>query len=360
MTWPRLERVVCRPVSVPVDPPLQSSAGEIAAASLLLVDVADTDGAIGHAYIICYIPAALAAAHAMAIHVAEALAGGPAAPRAAAAALPRRMRDLGRDGVGAMVMGGIDMALWDLAARRARVPLALLLGADPVPVRAYASLRSASAAQVTAEAAKASADGFAAVKVKIGHGSAETDAAAVAAVRDGAGDDVIVMADYNQALSVPEAIVRARMLADLGVYWMEEPTSADDPGGHARITRASRVPVQLGENWQGPREVARSIAVGGSNLAMLNVMKIGGVTGWLSAAALAGAAGLPVSSHLFPQISAHLLAATPGRDWLEWQDLAGPVLADPPRPTRGMLAPSATPGSGVAWDEQAVSRWQCG
>jgi mandelate racemase len=347
-------------VYIPVDPPLQSASGEIGTAPLLLLDVTDTDGATGRAYIMCYVPAVLAAAHAFTIALASMLPGGPIGPRAVAEKLPRRVRLLGRVGIAGMVLGGLDMALWDLAARHAGMPLARLLGGDLTPLPAYASLRSASPARISAEAAEAAAAGFSAFKVRVGHGSLRDDLAAVQAVRDGAGEAARVMIDYNQVLTVPEAIARSQSLADYGIEWIEEPVAANDPAGHARITRASPIPVQLGENWQSPQEVAHQIAAGASTFAMLDAMNIGGVTGWLTATALAQAGGLPISSHMFPEISAHLLAATAGRHWLEWLDLAAPVLQKPRQPTAGQLTPSAEAGTGVDWDKHAIMRWLAG
>ena len=249
------------------------------------------------------------------------------------------------------------MALWDLAARRAGQPLARMLGAEPLPVQAYASLRRADPTRLAEEAETAAAEGFRAFKVKVGHGGVKQDLASVAPVRDGAGSQATVMVDYNQALTVPEACARVEKLAEAGVAWVEEPVAASDSVGHARVAAAASVPVQLGENWQSPAEAAAAFAVQASDLAMFNPMNIGGVTGWLSAAALAHSAGLPVSSHLYCEISAHLLAATHGRHWLEWNDIAGPLLKHRLEPVDGTVAASAVPGSGVEWDEDAVSRY---
>jgi mandelate racemase len=179
---------------------------------------------------------------------------------------------------------------------------------------------------------------------------------ALRAARRAGGGRVAVVVDYNQSLSVPEAVARGRALAAEGPAWIEEPVTAEDLAGHARVARELETPVQTGENWWGPRDLARAIEAQASDLVMLDVMKIGGVTGWLRAAALAEAHGLPVSSHLFPEVSAQLLAVTPTAHWLEYQDWASPVLREPLRVEGGMALPSDRPGSGVEWDEAAVRR----
>jgi mandelate racemase len=117
------------------------------------------------------------------------------------------------------------------------------------------------------------------------------------------------------------------------------------------------VPVQMGENWCGPDEMQRALDAGACDLAMPDAMKIGGVTGWLRAAALAQAHGIPMSSHIFPEVSAHLLPVTPTAHWLERMDLAGPVLAQPLAFVDGNAVPSEEPGTGITWNEDAVSQW---
>ena len=113
----------------------------------------------------------------------------------------------------------------------------------------------------------------------------------------------------------------------------------------------------MGENWWGPVEMAASLAAGASDLGMPDAMKIGGVTGWMQAAALAESAGLPISTHLFPEVSVHLLAATPTRHWLEFVDWASPILAQPMEIKSGKASFTEAPGSGIEWDEAAVSRY---
>jgi mandelate racemase len=176
-------------------------------------------------------------------------------------------------------------------------------------------------------------------------------------VKAAIGDGIHLMSDYNQGLSVPEAEHRVRALADEGLYWIEEPCLAHDDAGHARVRAASRCPIQIGENWWGPREMANSLGAGASDLGMPDAMKIGGVTGWLQAAALAESVGMPLSTHLFPEVSVHLMAATPTRHWLEYVDWASPVLAQPMDIKNGQAVASDAPGAGIDWDEAAVDRY---
>jgi mandelate racemase len=178
------------------------------------------------------------------------------------------------------------------------------------------------------------------------------------AVRRRLPDGVALMTDYNQALSVAEAIARGRALDGEGIYWIEEPVRHDDYRGCARIARTLVTPVQIGENFSGLQAMATALAAGASDYVMPDLERIGGVTGRQRAAALAMAAGIEMSSHLFPEVSAHLLATTPTRHWLEYTDWATPILVEPLRIEGGMAIVSDRPGAGLVWDDAAVNRFR--
>jgi mandelate racemase len=227
------------------------------------------------------------------------------------------------------------------------------------PVRAYNSngLGLMEPGAVADEAEQLVAEGFAAVKIRLGRPSLALDLAAVRAVRSRLGDAITLMSDFNQKLSVNEAILRGRALDDEGLCWIEEPIRADDYLGNAKVTDDLLTPVQIGENFSGPFAMAEAIAAGASDYVMPDAQRIGGVTGWLRAAALAHSAGIEMSSHLFPEISAHLLAVTPTCHWLEYVDWASPILAEPIaiRDSHAIIA--ERPGSGISWNEEAVARY---
>jgi mandelate racemase len=194
-------------------------------------------------------------------------------------------------------------------------------------------------------------------QAKIGYPDVREDVAVIRAIRRAAGDEMAVMVDYNQSLTPVEAVERARQLDDEGLTWIEEPTRAEDYAGMAEVARAASTPIQAGENWWGPQELAKAIAAGASDHVMPDAMKIGGVTGWQRAAAIAAAAGRLVSSHLFVEVSAHLLGATPTAHWLEYADWFNPVIAEPLRIVDGFAVPDDRPGSGIEWNEDAVARY---
>jgi mandelate racemase len=254
-------------------------------------------------------------------------------------------------------VAGLDMAAWDALAVAAGVPLATALGGRPRPIRAYNSLGMIPAGEAADAAAKTVAAAFSGLKIKIGWPTLEEDLAVVRAARGALSDDVALMVDFNQSLTVAEAIRRGRALDTEGVAWIEEPVRADDLRGSAAVTAALSTPIQIGENLSGPFEMEEALRLGAADLVMPDVQQIGGVTGWLRAAALSHAAGIPCSSHLFIEASAHLLAVTPTCDWIEYLDVAAPVLAEPLRPVDGALGAPSRSGLGLAWDEAAVRRY---
>lgn len=347
------------PVSVPLAHPVRTASGVISHAPLVLLDLASTEGIEGRAYLFAYTPVVLRSLVELLDALAPLIQGTPMAPAALEQLLQARLRLLGTSGLMGMALAGIDMAAWDANARAAGLPLGRLLGGTLNPVPAYFSQGLDGAVRGVELAHQCIEHGYRTMKIKAGYATLAEDIATIQAVQAVLAPAHVALAvDYNQSLSVPEALRRCRALDDLGLAWIEEPTRADDDEGHARIAREALTPIMIGENWDGTRAMARSIAAQACDLAMPDLMKIGGVSGWIRAAGLAAVAGMPMSSHLFPEMSVHLMAVTPTADRLEVLDLAAPVLRSPLRVENGMVTPSAEPGSGLDWDEDAVRRYR--
>jgi mandelate racemase len=344
------------PVLVPMTYALGTSAAIVRDAPLLLVDLDTHEGITGHAYQFCYRAAAAPAIVTFLNDILDAVAGERIIPDDIWARLSKRYTLIGVQGIVRMAMAMVDVAGWDALAQGAGVPLARLLGADPRPVRAYNSngLGLMDTAALADEAEKLLARGFRAVKVRLGYPTLDADLAAVRAVRKRVDDAIAVMVDYNQALTVPEAVRRARALDGEGVFWIEEPIRHDDFAGCAEVAAAAFTPVQIGENFSQVYDMEKAIAARACDLVMPDLERIGGVTGWQRAAALAGQAKLPLSSHLYPEVSAHLLAATPTADWLEYVDWMNPLLAEPLSIAGGYASAGVAPGSGLSWNAEAV------
>lgn len=208
------------------------------------------------------------------------------------------------------------------------------------------------------EAEKLLAGGFRSVKLRLGYPTLREDIAAVHAVRKRIGDGVALMVDYNQALNVEEALLRGRALDAENIYWLEEPIRHDDYAGAAKLARELNVPIQIGENFSLPAAMTVALEQGAADYVMPDLERIGGVTGWCEAAGIAAAKRMKMSSHLFPEVSAHLLAATPTCHFLEYVDWADVLVEQPLKIVDGDAVIPPRPGNGMVWDKSAVQRYR--
>ena len=352
----RIASIRTTPVLAPIPRPVRTASGTIDQFPLVLIDVATDNGVHGRAYAQIYLPELLPALQHTVAGLSEMITGMALVPRHVHAFLLRRCRLFGVKNLTGAAVGGLDMALWDTWARARGEPLACALGAELRPLKAYNSVGLYDAASVVAIAEETRAAGYAGLKIKAGFPTLAEDLAAVRAARGALGDGIALMVDYNQALGVDEAIARCGALDDEGLEWIEEPVLADDLEGCARVAAATVTPIQIGENFNGPSEMRAAIAAKALDMVMPDAQLIHGVTGWLEAAALACTAGLRMSSHTFVEASAHLLCATPTAHWLEVLDAAGGLRRAPLTLRDGMVTPWDTPGIGLEWVDEAVTR----
>lgn len=356
----RIRAVRARPVAVPMKRPLATGSGAVTVAPLLLIDLETDAGITGRSYLFAIGQANLPPLKALVDAMGRLLEGDAIAPFELERKLRARYALLGVHNIVLFAMSGIDMAAWDAVGQALGQPLVRLLGGGPRPVPAYNSkgLGIMPVKPLVKEATELVAEGFTAVKLRLGRARAEDDLEAVRAVKEAIGPRVTLMVDFNQALTVNEAVKRGRMLDDEGgLCWIEEPIRADDFEGCARVAREVATPIQIGENFMGPEQMAQALAARCCDFVMPDAQRIGGVTGWMRAAALAQGAGLEMSSHLFPEASCHLLAVTPTAHWLEFVDWANPVLEGPARLEDGHVLVPDRPGLGITWDEKAVARY---
>lgn len=348
-------------VEVPMRHVLGTSQASMRTAPLLLIDLETDEGVTGRSYLFCYVPAAAGAIATLLAEVERQVKGERVVPSDLWARLAKRFTLIGVQGVVRMAIAGFDVACWDALAIASNLPLATMLGAGPRAVRAYNScgLGLMAAGALADEAQELIEEGgFAAVKLRLGYPSLDEDLAAVVAVRKRLGDGIHVMVDYNQALSVAEALRRGRALDAHGVYWIEEPIRHDDYRGCAQLAAALTTPVQIGENFSSPFAMDAALDARACDYVMPDLERIGGVTGWQRAAGIAAARGIEMSSHLFPEVSAHLLAATPTAHWLEYVDWAAPILEQPIEIKGGCALIPDRPGTGVVWNAAAVERYR--
>lgn len=363
MSLPLITEMRVRALIVPLAQPLKTASGTVQAAPMLLLDVQTDAGVCGHAYIFTYTPLVLGAVKQLATDLTLLLEGQPLDPLGLMNNLRGRFMLIGTYGLLDMVLAGIDMAVWDAHAKHLELPLVRALGgsigsgtaADGIP--AYASFGMDGKADAVKHVATAVERGFKAIKIKIGYPTLQEDIAVVRAAIKATEGAARLMVDYNQSLDVAGAMMRCPALDDEGLLWIEEPTRYDDNCGHAQIAAAIKTPLQLGENLWGPRQVAESLRMKASDYMMPDLMKIGGVSGWMQAAGVCAANNVRVSNHFFQEISVHLLRVTPTAHYIEYFQMADPILVDPLQVRNGNAIVRDCPGNGIQWKEEAVERY---
>jgi L-alanine-DL-glutamate epimerase-like enolase superfamily enzyme len=263
----------------------------------------------------------------------------------------------GRGGSVSLAVSAVDIALYDLKARRLGTPLWRLLGGFDPAVPCYAGgidlefTLDALLRQTDENLAK----GFQAIKMKVGRARLSEDAERVGAMRRHLGPDFPLMVDANMRWSVDQSIRAARAFRDQNLIWLEEPTIPDDVAGHARIVRQGGVPIATGENLHTLHEFTQMIAAGGVTFPEPDVTNCGGITVFMKIAHLAEAYNLPLTSHGAHDLTVHLLGAVPNRSYLEVHGFGlDRYIARPISISEGKAHAPDTPGHGVEFDWKAL------
>lgn len=355
---PAIVELRVRAVEAPMPFPHRTASGVIDVAPLVLTDVVTDTGVVGHSMVFSYFTLALKPLAILTQNIDRIVVGEELVPQQIAMKLSASFRLLGPQGLVGIAVSAIDMAVWDALARHKEMSLARLLGAAPRPLRVYSNLGYDGAKECARQAEAFAKAGRRGVKAKIGYPTVEEDLAVLRAVRSAVGPELAIMADFNQSLSVADAMERCRRLDGEGLTWIEEPVRADDYHNLARIAEATQTPIQGSENWWGPNDVIKAVAAGSTDYLMPDVIKIGGVTGWRQVAAIAESHSKVVSNHIFPEVSAQLMTATPTAGWLEFEDWFQAVLLHPLQAPNGYVQVSERPGSGLEWNERMIEQYR--
>jgi mandelate racemase len=347
-----------RPVVLKFKRPVVARVATLTDWPLILIDLYTEEGVTGRAYLEPYIPKSMRYLVPALHDLGEMLKGRRLAPIECVEATRKSLHFVGYEGMSMIAVAGLDMAAWDVLARAAGVPLCVLLGGSIGPVPAYNSngLWLRSPAELAEEAVELRDEGgFQGLKLRLGRERLADDIATIDAVREAVGSEMSIMVDFNQGLHLGEALGRCHAIDDLGLTWIEEPIVYDNLEGYARLTADLKTPVQIGENLCGPRALYTALQMKACDYVMPDFMRIGGVTGWQRAAAIAAAAGIPISTHLYPEVAAHVMRVSETAHWLEWQDWANPILQQPHEVKGGKVHIPDVPGVGLEWDEKVVA-----
>lgn len=347
-----------RPVVLKLKRPVVARIATITDWPLILIDLYTEEGVVGRSYLEPYTAKTMRYLIPALHDFGEMLKGRKVTPIELYDVARKSLHFVGYQGLSMIAVSGLDMAAWDVLAKAAGLPLCVLLGGSVGPVKSYNSngLWLQTPEVVAAEAIELRDEGgFSGLKLRLGRDRVREDMATLEAVRRAVGEDMQLMVDFNQCLDLGDALQRCHAIDDFGLAWIEEPIVYDNLDGYTQLAAELKTPLQIGENFYGPRDLHKALQSKACDLVMPDFMRIGGVTGWLRAAAIAGTAGVPISTHLYPEVAAHVMRVTETAHWLEWQDWADPILQKPYEIKDSLLHIPDVPGIGLEWNEDAVA-----
>ena len=358
----KIASVDVRVVKVPLARAYTAAGREVGANWHVLAQIRTTDGAMGFGYIVS-LNAMFVGAVARATHELGQLLVGMSVLEAEVAwqRMARAGDWVGPGGLLHYAIAPLDIAMWDAAGKTLGQPVRSLLGGYRDRLPAYASdgfWYSLSLEELAASAQSAVAQGFRAVKLRVGNEARpEGEVARVRAVRDAVGPDIAIMVDATETWTLDRALRTSRALQEAGVTWIEDPVKHTDIAGMARVTAALDVPMATGEHLYQIEDFTRLLEARAASIALIDLGRIGGVTPWRHVASLAKAFGVRVGGHVLPEIHIHLLTAVSNSYLVEYVPRSAALLKAMPALTDGaMIAPSG-PGFGLELDQDAVQRF---
>jgi len=281
------------------------------------------------------------------------------------AAMAQACRNLGHPGIASHAISAVDVALWDLKARLLNVPLVTLLGAvrDAIAIYGSGGFTSYSISQLQQQLAGWVAEDIRAVKMKVGRDPA-ADPSRVRAAREAIGPDAQLFVDANGAHARAQALACAETFAEQRVTWFEEPVSSDDLDGlrWLRDRSPAGMDIAAGEYGYDSRYFRRMLEAGAVDVLQADATRCGGITGFLKAAALCDAFGMPMSAHTAPTIHAHVCCACERVRHVEYFHdhvrIEQMLFDGAPVPKRGAISPDRSrPGLGVEFKVRDASRF---
>ncbi|HEV7651591.1 MAG TPA: mandelate racemase/muconate lactonizing enzyme family protein [Actinophytocola sp.] len=260
----------------------------------------------------------------------------------------------GRTGLAAQAIAAVDIALWDLKARRAGLPLAKLLGSYRDAVRCYLPLNSTALPELVEQAQRALVSGVGGIKLRLSHGDTAADLERLRGLRERLGDGVPLMVDANQQWDRPTAHRVGRVLERFNLVWLEDPLDAHDVAGQAALAAALDTPVATGEMLTSLSEHARLVEARACDVVQPDAPRVGGITPFLRIAALADHSGLSIAPHFSMEVHLHLAAAYPRASWVEHVDWLEPLFNERIEVRNGRALVPDRPGLGLTVSQQAV------
>lgn len=320
----KIQKVTTELVRLQPERPLASAGARVTSLDYVIVNLETADGLAGLGYACIYAGPEAGALRVLLDDLAPLVRGEDARFRGRIwQKLRRAMASLGQAGMSTSALSAYDLAIWDLAGKAAGLPVYQMIGAvrDRLPVYYSSLFLNLDEAELVAEAKQARSQGFRYVKMRCGRPTVAEDVRRVRAVLEALGDDARLMVDCSRGFDAKRAIQLGRQLDPLGLVWIEEPTPPDDLAGSAQVAAALETTVASGESCYTASGVRALIQHRAADLVQLDLQRMGGLTGWLEAAALCSANSLPVSNHFFLDVIAPALCSLsrePLGEYIPW------------------------------------------
>ena len=361
MRKPTIKSIEIKAANIPLNNPVIARIGTFSHWAFMTIEIKCSDNTTGKGYIGPYL---IQYAPAIAMTMRELFKqfeGREIAPYQFFNEGMKSLSLLGRSGIALYALAGLDIAFWDAEAKVAGVPLCVHLGGSISPVKSYNSngLWLKEPESLYDETLSLlNNGGFEIVKVRLGRPSLSEDLKAVENVRKALGAERLLLSDFNQGLSLPDAIMRLKGLDNEGLYWFEEPVVYHDFDAYKELRRRMNTPIMMGENFHGPDNAMRAMKDQICDFIMPDLMRIGGVSGWVKTASIAESFGIQVSTHLFPEVSSHLMRVTPTAHLLEWTDWAELILVEPYKIEKGHIVIPEVPGTGIEFKKEVLEKYK--
>lgn len=352
-------------VTLPLDEPFEGTAlGSIKSVTLLLVEITSENGLAGFGHVAWYNPRGAAQIKSIKVLVddlAQTLLGQDGLKRSAIYnSMHRLTLEALHEGIATLAIGIIDIALLDLAAKYAGLPVSVFLGgfSDSVPIYESGRLLKEGLVELAREAEKLTAEGFHTVKMAAGGRPLRDEVARIETVRRSMGEKARLMVDCGRRLRPSEAVRFARAIADYDIYWLEDPVPQLDIAGLRWVRESGRIPVAAGERISGFAELQALLSANAVDHLMLNFQRVGGPSAWLSLAPVLELYNIPLSSHGGHEFQVHLLASRPHGHYAEYHSWWNALYDDPPLPCGGMFKLSPEPGYGLTLNRRNIARYR--
>jgi L-alanine-DL-glutamate epimerase-like enolase superfamily enzyme len=363
----KIAKVLSQIVQLPADEPL-ADGPQVAGAKrdFVVLKIATTDGVEGLG--VTFFGGAMTRALKQAVDDLGALVVGEDPSKVERIADKCRLvaGSAGLGGVFTLAMSAIDTALWDIRAKTLGVPLARLLGGFRDQVPAYASgalMRQFTLKEVETAGRRLVDRGWTAMKTQLalpGHTTPQIEVERIRVLREAIGPDIELMCDINQRWNTWQAISIGRRIEQYHLRWLEDVTRCDDFQGLAEVTAALEMPVAGGEYVWGIEPFRQMLAHRSVDIAMIDLVRVGGITQWMKVAGMAEAFNVPVVSHLIPEVHVHLIAAIPNGEIVEYMPWTGALFDNPVVPVKGMMTVPTTPGLGLAFTKAIEQGFRAG